>query len=177
MRSACAWPLARTGVTLSVTALPVALVTQATAALVPAALVKSTLKASLLGTTGKTAALGVVPGQVFTLTKEVTKAMFLNKLQMVTVTIIAVGAIGAGAAGVTYVLGKGGDGKAVVTTAENALAGDDNAPGKGKTDQEKIQGTWIIVSFKLWDDKGREIDLVKEAKGEGADKDRTKPGF
>src|SRR5206468_5447063 len=97
-------------------------------------------------------------------------AMFLTKLQMVTVTILAVGIIGAGAAGVTYVLGKGGDGPAVVTTAENALAADANAPDKGKTDQEKIQGTWILVSFKLWDDKGREIDLVKEAKGEGADK-------
>jgi len=91
----------------------------------------------------------------------------------VTVTIIAVGAIGAGAAGVTYVLGKGGDGKAVVTTAENALAGDDNAPGKGKTDQEKIQGTWIVVSLKVRDDKGKELEgeqvdkfaqLIKEKK-------------
>src|SRR6266446_672797 len=164
--------LARTGVTFSATALPVALATQATAALVPAALVKSTLKASLLGA-GKTAAHGVVPAQVFTLTKEVMKAMFLTKLQMVTVTIIAVGAIGAGAAGVTYVLGKGGDREAVVTTAENALAGDDNAPGKGKTDQEKIQGTWIVVSLKVWDDKGKELEgdqvekfaqLIKEKK-------------
>jgi uncharacterized protein (TIGR03067 family) len=86
---------------------------------------------------------------------------------MVTVTILAVGIIGAGVAGVTYVLGKGGDGKGVVTIAENALAGDDNT---SKTDQEKIQGTWIIVSFKLWDDKGREIDLVKEAKGDGGEK-------
>src|SRR5229473_2275309 len=84
-----------------------------TAAQVPAALVKSTLQASLLGTAGKTAAVGVVPAQVFTLTKEVTKAMFLTKLQMVTVTIIAVGVVCAGAAGVTYVLGKGGDGTAV----------------------------------------------------------------
>src|SRR5216683_790481 len=162
--------LARTGVTLSATALPVALATQETAAQVPAALVKSTLQASLLGTAGKTAAVGVVPAQVFTLTKEVTKAMFLTKLQMVTVTILAVGIIGAGAVGVTYVLCKGGDGTAVVTTAENALAGDDNAPDKGKPDKEKIQGTWIIVSFKLWDDKGREIDLVKEAKGDGGEK-------
>jgi uncharacterized protein (TIGR03067 family) len=165
--------LARTGVTLSATALPVALATQATATLVPAALVKSTLKASLLGTAGKTAAVGVVPAQVFTLTKEVTKAMFLTKLQMVIVTIIAVGVIFAGAAGVTYVLGKGGDDKGVVTTAENALAGDDNAPDKGKTDKEKIQGTWIVVSIKVWDDKGKEIkdeqfdkiaQLVKEKK-------------
>jgi len=165
--------LARTGVTLSATALPVALATQATAAQVPAALVKSTLQASLLGTAGKTAAVGVVPAQVFTLTKEVTKAMFLTKLQMVTVTILAVGVIGAGAAGVTYVLGKGGDGTAVVTTAENALAGDDNAPDKGKPDKEKIQGTWIVVSLKGWDDKGKELEgeqvdkiaqLIKEKK-------------
>ncbi len=156
--------LARTGVTFSATALPVALATQATAALVPETLVKSTLKASLVGTAGKTAGVGVVPAQVFTLTKEVTKAMFLTKLQMVTVTTLAVSIIFAGAAGVTYVLGKGGDGKAVVTTAENALAGDDNAPGKGKTDQEKIQGTWIVVSFKIWDDKGKELE------GEQADK-------
>jgi uncharacterized protein (TIGR03067 family) len=165
--------LARTGVTFSATALPVALATQATAALVPEALVKSTLEASLLGTAGKTATVGVVPAQVFTLTKEVTKAMFLTKLQMVTVTIIAVGVIGAGAAGVTYVLGKGGDGPAVVTTAENALAADDNAPDKGKTDKEKIQGTWIVVSLKAWDDKGKELEgeqvdriaqLIKEKK-------------
>jgi RNA polymerase sigma-70 factor (ECF subfamily) len=148
--------LAKTGVTLSATALSAALAAQATAALVPAELVKSTLKVSLLGTAGKTATAGVVPAQVFTLTKEVTKAMFPTKLQIVTVTTIAVGVIGAGAAGVTYVLGKGGDGKAVVTTAENALAGDDNTPDKGKTDQEKIQGTWIVVSMKAWE-KGKEV--------------------
>jgi RNA polymerase sigma-70 factor (ECF subfamily) len=57
-------------------------------------------------------------------------------------------------------------------------AADDNAPkkeataakpekqgaDKGKTDKEKIQGTWIIVSLKAWDDKG------KEAEGEAVDK-------
>src|SRR5260370_25818195 len=134
--------LARTGVTFSATALPVALATQATATLVPAALVKSTLRASLLGTAGKTAAVGGVPAQVFTLTKEVSKAMFLTKLQMVTVTILAVGVICAGAAGVTYVLGKGGDGKAGVTTSENALACDDNAAERGKTENDKCQGIW-----------------------------------
>jgi uncharacterized protein (TIGR03067 family) len=164
--------LAKTGVTLSATALSAALAAQATAALVPAELVKSTLKVSLLGTAGKTATAGVVPAQVFTLTKEVTKAMFLTKLQMVTVTILAVGIIVAGTAGVTYVLGKGGDGKAVVTTAENALAADDNGPDKGKTDQEKIQGTWIVISMKAWE-KGKEVkneqfdkiaQLIKEKK-------------
>jgi RNA polymerase sigma factor (sigma-70 family) len=154
--------LAKTGVTLSATALPAALATESTAALVPAALAKSTL--SFLGTAGETATVGVVPAQVFTLTKEVTKAMFLTKVQMVTVTILAVGIIGAGVAGVTYVVGKGGDDRAVVTTAKNAPAGDDNA---SKTDQEKIQGTWIIVSRKIWDDKGKEI------KGEGPEAEKV----
>lgn len=156
--------LAKTGVTLSATALAAALAAEATAALVPAALVHSTLQVSLLGTAAKTATAGGVSAQVFTLTKEVTKAMFLTKLQMVTVTFLAVGIIGAGVAGATYVLGKGGDDTAVVTTAKDALAGDDNAPDKGKTDQERIQGIWIVVSFKTWDAKGKEV------KGEQFDK-------
>jgi RNA polymerase sigma-70 factor (ECF subfamily) len=156
--------LAKTGVALSATALAADLAAPATAALVPAALVHSTLEVSLLGTAGKTVTVGAVPAQVFALTKEVTKAMFLKKLQMVTVTILLVGIIGAGAAGMTYVAGKGSDDPAVVSTAKNALAGDDNAPDKGKTDQEKIQGTWNVVSIKAWDEKGKEL------KGEEVDK-------
>jgi RNA polymerase sigma factor (sigma-70 family) len=155
--------LAKTGITLSATALPAALTDQATAGLVPAALVHSTLQVSLLGTAGKTATTGVVPAQVLALIKEVTKAMFLTKLQIVTVTILAVGIIAAGVAAVTYVAGHGGDDPAVVRTAKNAPAGDDNA---SRTDQEKIQGTWIIVSRKVWDDKGKEI------KGEGPEAEK-----
>jgi len=162
--------LAKTGVMVSVAALPAALAAEATAALVPAALVQSTLKASLLGTAGKTATVGAVPAQVSTLTKEATKAMFTTKLQLVTVTILAVGIIGASAAGVTYLLGKRGDDPAVITTAKSALAGDDKA---SKTDKEKIQGTWIVVSFKTWDAEGKEVkgeqfdnlaQLIKEKK-------------
>jgi RNA polymerase sigma factor (sigma-70 family) len=88
--------LERRGVVLSVGLLTALLTGEAAAAVVPAALSATTLKAALLFATGEAAAAGFVSAQAAALTKGVLKTMFLTKLKLTAAFVLAVGLTGAG---------------------------------------------------------------------------------
>jgi RNA polymerase sigma-70 factor (ECF subfamily) len=140
--------LARRGVTLSAGLLAVVLADRAAAAAVPAALVVGTVKAAALTAAGRAAA-GAIPATVAALTKGVLRAMFLSKLKVGAVGVLAVAVAAAG----TVVWAR-------QTLAEQpAAAAREEAP----KDQEKIVGTWAYVSVETGGQKRPEEEL-KEAK-------------
>ncbi len=87
--------LTRRGVTLSAV-MGAAAIVEGKAA-VPAALADSTVRAALLFVADKMPAAGVVSAEVAALVKGASKAMFVTKLKAVTVMLLAVGFVAAGA--------------------------------------------------------------------------------
>ncbi len=83
--------LARRGVVLSAMALA--------AACVPAALAESTVKAALGYAAGNAAVAGCVSAPVAALTEGVLRAMFLNRIKVAALVLLAVGVAGLGGAG------------------------------------------------------------------------------
>jgi RNA polymerase sigma-70 factor (ECF subfamily) len=98
-RKRLAQRLSRDGMALSAGALAVLMSKNATAAMVPAALVESTTRAALLGAAGQAAA---VSGAVAALTEGVLKTMFLAKLKTVTVVLLGVAVLGLGTGKLYY---------------------------------------------------------------------------
>jgi formylglycine-generating enzyme len=88
--------LARHGTALSAGALALALTQSLANAAVPPSLVASTVKAGLLLAAGKTTATGVLSVTVAALTEKVVKTMFLSKLKMVAVLLLAGTFVGGG---------------------------------------------------------------------------------
>jgi RNA polymerase sigma factor (sigma-70 family) len=97
-RSILARRLARRGVTLSAVALAVALGPEATAAVLPSALIVTTVQAGARALAGPLAA-GAVSALVAALTERVVKAMWLSKLTLTLAGLVAGGivALGVGA--------------------------------------------------------------------------------
>jgi RNA polymerase sigma factor (sigma-70 family) len=118
--------LVRRGVALSVGALAGVLAQQAAPAAVPAALAEGAIRAAA-GMAG-----GAIPASVAALTKGVLRAMFLSKVKVVAAVVLAVLVAVAGTAvAVRRAL------------ADGPAAAKDAAP----KDEEKILGTWAVVSF------------------------------
>ncbi len=90
--------LVRRGMTLSAVLCTAALSRSA----VQAALVNPTIRAALLFAAHKTAAAGIVSGQVAALAEGVTQAMFATKVKIATVFILALGLVGGGVGVATY---------------------------------------------------------------------------
>jgi RNA polymerase sigma-70 factor (ECF subfamily) len=139
--------LVRRGVALSVSALGVVLVEKAVPAVVPAAVAEGALKAAALTVAGQATA-GAIPATVVALTKEVLRAMFLSKLKALAAGVLALGVAVA----------------VIVGGARWALADKPAAPGKEEAkDEEKILGTWALVSFEEGGQKAPEA-WIQEAK-------------
>jgi RNA polymerase sigma factor (sigma-70 family) len=132
--------LVRRGVAPSVGLLLGVLATKAAPAAVPAALALGTVKA---------AASGAVPATVAALTKGVLRAMLLNKLKAAGAVLLAVTAVAVG----------------VGVCARLALADRPAAAGKDEApkDEEKILGTWTLVSGEEGGQKAPE-ERIKQAK-------------
>jgi RNA polymerase sigma factor (sigma-70 family) len=81
--------LTRRGLTLSATAFAAALAGEATA-VIPPPLVGSTVKAASLFAAGNTAAAGIVSARAATLAQGALKAMFISKLKIAAVLLLAV---------------------------------------------------------------------------------------
>ncbi|HZY84580.1 MAG TPA: sigma-70 family RNA polymerase sigma factor, partial [Gemmataceae bacterium] len=128
--------LVRRGVAPSVGLLLGVLAAKAAPAAVPAALALGTVKA---------AASGAVPATVAALTKGVLRAMLLNKLKAAGVVLLAVTAV---------VVGIG-------VCARLALADKPAAAGKDEAakDEEKILGTWALVSYAEGGEKAPEAKI------------------
>jgi uncharacterized protein (TIGR03067 family) len=112
--------------------LGVALGEQAAPAAVPAALAEATIKAAAQAAAG-TAAAGAISASVATLTKGVLRAMLLKKLKVTAVLLLALAVAIAGTAVCTR----------LVPADQPVAAGKDTPP----KDEEKILGTWTIVSY------------------------------
>jgi RNA polymerase sigma factor (sigma-70 family) len=89
--------LTRRGVTLSATALATVLSPGAVSAAVPLPLIVSTSKAALALAAGQAAAAGVVSASVAALMEGVVKAMFLTKVKVVALMMLAATIVGGGA--------------------------------------------------------------------------------
>jgi RNA polymerase sigma factor (sigma-70 family) len=97
-RTMLAKRLARHGLAVSVASLAAVLSQQATAACLPPQVISSTIKSISAVVAGQ--ATGLVSAKVTALTGGVLKAMYLTNFKLM--TILLVGALGAGAAGLTY---------------------------------------------------------------------------
>jgi RNA polymerase sigma factor (sigma-70 family) len=123
--------LVRRGVTLSVWTLALVLAEKAAPVAVPAVLVEGAIKAAALTAAG-TVATGAIPATVAALTKGVLQSMFLSKLKVAALVLLALGVgLSATAVGVGWAL------------ADKPAAADKGADQK---DDEKILGTWRPVS-------------------------------
>jgi RNA polymerase sigma factor (sigma-70 family) len=128
--------LVRRGVAPAVGLLAGVLAAKAAPAAVPAALALATVKA---------AASGAVPAAVTALTKGVLRAMLLKKLKAAGVVLAAVTAVAVGFS----------------LCARLALADRPAAAGKEEApkDEEKILGTWALVSYKEGGEKAPEAKI------------------
>src|SRR5262249_25606981 len=86
-RAMLAKRLGRRGIVVSCSALAATLAQNAASACVPAALVSATIQVSVLAATGQPA--GVISGPVAALTEGILKAMFVKKIMMPTVVLLA----------------------------------------------------------------------------------------
>src|SRR5262245_132932 len=93
--------LLRRGVGIPAAGLAAALSQEAAAAIAPAPLVISTVKAAGLLAAGKATA-GIVSAPVAALTEGVIRAMFLTKLKMVTAAVVVIGGVVAGSGGLVH---------------------------------------------------------------------------
>jgi len=93
--------LGRYGVTLPAGAVGMFLAQNAASAALPAPLIQTTMQAALLTAAGGTAA-GAISAPVAALTEGVLRAMFMTKLKVVSVWLLAVGLLAAGAGIVTH---------------------------------------------------------------------------
>jgi RNA polymerase sigma factor (sigma-70 family) len=139
--------LVRRGATLSVWTLVLVLAEKAAPAAVPAVVAEGAVKAAALTAAGQAAA-GAIPATVTALTEGVLRSMFLSKLKALAVVVLALSLAVAGS--VVW---------ARQVLADRPAAGREEAP----KDDEKIVGTWAIVSLEKGGQKAPEEDY-KEAK-------------
>jgi RNA polymerase sigma factor (sigma-70 family) len=135
--------LARRGLALAPALLATALWEGPASAAVPAPLAITTVKAATAGAASAVSA-GVVSGQTAALAEGVLQAMFLSKLKVVFLTLAAVAMLGAGGGVLTYQALA--DGPAAEDETKAAAPG--RPAAKARTDQARIQGTWVGVSVR-----------------------------
>jgi uncharacterized protein (TIGR03067 family) len=105
----------------------------AVTARLPAALVVSTVSAAHLFAAGQAAAAGAISAQVAALTEGVLKAMLFTKLKVASaILLLALALTSAGLLGYSAVTAK----------SDETAKSDKTA----KSDEDKIQGTWTVVS-------------------------------
>jgi RNA polymerase sigma factor (sigma-70 family) len=141
--------LARRGVALSAGSVAAVLAHGAASASVRAGLAVTTGKAAALFAAGRAAA-GTVSARVTALTEGVLKAMLLSKLRVVMAVLLAVALAGATAAGLLTQTQAADPARAQRPTAPKADPEKPPAARQGekpKQDKEKLQGTWVGVSF------------------------------
>jgi RNA polymerase sigma factor (sigma-70 family) len=136
--------LVRRGVVLSVGALA-GFAPDCARAAVPPSLALGTSKAGLLFQAGQTSMTGVLSPQTVQLAEGVLKAMFLTKLKVATMVLLAVGVLGAGAGLFTHSLLAVEEKAGQQQGAVQAAAGQQKDAARAATDQDKLQGTWKVV--------------------------------
>jgi RNA polymerase sigma-70 factor (ECF subfamily) len=140
--------LVRRGVSLSVWTLALVMGEKAAPAAVPAALIEGTIQVAALTAAGK-GATAAIPATVAALTRGVLQTMFLRKVKIVAVVVLALSVVGT----------------AALVCARQALADKPAAARKDQApkDEEKILGTWALESGEDGGQKAPE-ERIKEAK-------------
>jgi hypothetical protein len=131
--------LARHGLAVSGGALGMTLSQHAASAHVPISIVSSTIKAASLFAAGQAAATGVITTHVVALAEGVLKSMLLNKLKVAVVVLLAIGAVGIGAAALPYGTAAAEPQTAVSKAA--ALKGDDG----------NLKETVLALEKRMWE--------------------------
>jgi RNA polymerase sigma factor (sigma-70 family) len=138
--------LRRQGLALSVGALTGALSPQAASACVPPALLAAAVRAAPLLAAGQTAP-GVVAAEVTALAKGVVKSMLLTRLKVLSLVLLAVAALGGGAALVVSRTPAAGQAEARDTERPDTAAPESARTAvQAKTDRELLQGPWFPVA-------------------------------
>ncbi|HLN28182.1 MAG TPA: sigma-70 family RNA polymerase sigma factor [Gemmataceae bacterium] len=143
-RALLAKRLTRHGPALSVGSLAAALSQNAASACLPTSLANSTVKAAILYAAGQTALTTMVSPKVAALVEGVLKAMLLSKLVIAT-SVLAVAVIGVGAGSLVLRTQAGEESPTGKVLEKEAHAS--NTDPQAKTDEDHMQGTWVIVKF------------------------------
>jgi RNA polymerase sigma factor (sigma-70 family) len=153
--------LASRGIVLSAGSLAAVLSQNAASAGVPTSLMSSTVKTATMIVAGQAVVAGVVPAQVAALMEGVTKSMMLTKLSDAAVTgLVVLGVVAFGGGLVTYCTAAGQQTKSVQDGGKPAIGQpilpkqDAGAvteagakPDAAKTDLDRLQGIWSVVSI------------------------------
>src|SRR5262249_9142890 len=110
----------------------------------PASLVDATTKAALLFAAGKKAAAGVASTTAALLAEGGLRAMFLNKVKIALVFLLAVGVAGTGAGMLTY---RARADRPEPAEAPPKSVANEAVTDKPKEDKDLLQGTWSLVSM------------------------------
>jgi RNA polymerase sigma-70 factor (ECF subfamily) len=144
-RALLARRLSRHGLPLSSAALAAMLTTSAAAAAVPLSVASAAVSSAIFASTGQGAATGAISAGVTVLVEGVLKAMLLARLTLATAMLLTLAVIGLAAGFLTYGLAaeqppnsasKGGPGRHPVGVRKG--------PGKARSDQDALLGTWMV---------------------------------
>ena len=152
-RALLAKRLTQRGVTLSSGALAAILAQNVASAGVPASVVSKTIKVASLLAAGQAA--GAISGKVAALTEGVLKAMLVSKLKTATAVLLVVALVCGAATGMIC--------RAQAREPQKAEQKAEAEDGKkAKTDVERLQGKWQIVSMGK-DGKEEKLQGIQEA--------------
>jgi RNA polymerase sigma-70 factor (ECF subfamily) len=152
--------LTRRGMAYSAGVFVTALSQSAAPASVPTPLLASTIKAAMSIAAGH-AAVGAFAASVVALAEGALHSMFVTKLKIAALVLVAASLVGAGGL-LTHQALAGRENQANIQEASK-VTGADTRKSKDDTDQEKLQGTWKIVSHEL-DGKEAPAEEGKEVK-------------
>ncbi len=115
---------------------------ESASAKMPLHLITSTAHAACLMAAGRALSAGLVSAQVTALFSEVLNAMWFSKLKLGALALIAVSLSGAGVSVLMPALGPSAVGQEPEESKKPASARE-----SAETDQERIQGTWILTDL------------------------------
>ena len=159
--------LANRGVVLSAGSLAAVVSQNAASADVPASLVRSTVKAATMMAAGKAAVAGVVPAKVAILMEGVMKSMLLTRLSDAATGLLVLGVVIFGGGLYTHCTAAGqqqdSDKPAIGQLAPpqrdaGTVAEAGGKPDVPKTDLDRLQGVWAVVSI---EQGGKPAELEK----------------
>jgi RNA polymerase sigma factor (sigma-70 family) len=174
-RSMLAKKLARHGLALSGASLAAVLAQNAAAAGMPTSTLSITIKTATLVATGQAAAVGAIPATVATLTEEMMKIMFMNKLKRAAVWMAVLCMVAVGGGLLTHHLAAGQQISADEDDrkpSQQISAGHDGkkpviqpaGPLKAENVTKSLQGVWTTVTatkngIERKEEKGVELEF------------------
>jgi RNA polymerase sigma factor (sigma-70 family) len=148
------------GVVLSAGALAAVVSQNVASAGVPTSLMSSTVKAATMIAAGQATFAGVVPAKVAALTEGVMKSMMLTKLSKAVAGLVVLGVVVFGGGLLTHRTAAGQQAKSEQDGDKPAI-GQSTPPLKTpKTDLDRLQGVWSVVSEQQGGGQPSKLDNV-----------------